>query len=55
MDQMNIDPKNKIGIKPDNVYDMLFSSAGQLKGNTNKKLVLSGEKFELLEAKGSNL
>ena len=42
-------------MKPDNLYDMLFNSAGKLKSSTNKKLVLSGETFDILEGKGGNI
>ena len=34
---------------------MLFSSGGHLKTNLSKKLILSGEKFEILESQGRNL
>ena len=34
---------------------MLFNSAGQLKTNTSKKLILSGESFDILENKGSSV
>ena len=56
MDTMQINTQQQIvQIKPDNLYDMLFNSAGQLKSNTSKKLVLSGETFDLLENKGANI
>lgn len=42
-------------IKPDNLYDVLFNTVGNLKGNTQKKLVITGENFNILENKGGNI
>lgn len=52
---MQIETGKKVQIKPDNLYDMLFNSAGQLKTNTSKKLILSGESFDILENKGASV
>ena len=37
-------------VKLDNLYDVLFTSSGQQKTNTHKKLKITGEKLDFLES-----
>jgi hypothetical protein len=42
-------------VKFDNLYDLLFNSAGEPKNMENKKLVINGERLDFLESAGENL
>jgi hypothetical protein len=42
-------------VKFDNLYDLLFNNAGEVKNTANKKLIINGEKLDFLESAGQNL
>jgi hypothetical protein len=58
MSDMQIDTaedKNLKHVKPDNLYDMLFTNEGQPKENAAKKVVFSGDSLDFLENDGKNI